>query len=245
MKKILILKTGTTFDSISHIFGDFEDFIISSAGLIKEETLIISVYKESLPSVKKIIEDVSSVIITGSHSMVTDKEEWIEHLCCWIREFAAEGLPVLGICYGHQLLAMAWGGLVDYHPCGIEMGTVGINLTDDGRKDRLLGVCPEYFTAHVSHAQSVIKLPARARLLAFNNFEPHHSFRIDNNVWGVQFHPEFNELIMKGYIRERRGILEVEGYDIESIFASVTKHGFGMKLLRRFVAITGGYSYKY
>jgi GMP synthase (glutamine-hydrolysing) len=240
MKKILILKTGTTFDSIRRNYGDFEDFIVSAAGITRSDIRVIAVYQEKLPAVRKIFSDISSVIITGSHSMVTDGHGWIESLCCWIREFADTGFPVLGICYGHQLLAMAWGGIVEFHPSGGETGTVWIKLTDEGLNDSLLGIFPVNFIAHVSHAQSVTRLPANARVLAYNDFEPHHSFRIDNNVWGVQFHPEFNKGIMKGYIMEQREIIESEGYNTESLLSSVKEHKFGIKLLCRFVEISFG-----
>lgn len=239
MKKILIIKTGTTFDSIRSVYGDFEDFIIRACGIDKKDALIFPAYKERLIPVKKIATSVSSAIITGSHSMVTEMEDWTADLCGWIREFAAEGLPVLGICYGHQLLAKAWGGVVDYHPCGRESGTVSISLTQRGLKDRLLDVCPEHFIAHVSHAQSVIKLPEKADVLAYNDFEPHHAFNVDGNVWGVQFHPEFNAGIMESYIRERQEFMESEGYNIHDMLSSVSEHDFGVKLLRRFIELSG------
>lgn len=238
MKKILIIKTGTTFDSIRREYGDFEDFIIQASGIKKKDTLIFPVFKKRLIPVKEIAGGVSSAIITGSHSMVTEMETWSADLCGWIREFASEGLPVLGICYGHQILAKAWGGVVDYHPAGRESGTVSIHLTPNGLKDSLLGVLPEHFIAHVSHEQSVIRLPENADVLAYNDFEPHHAFNIDGNVWGVQFHPEFNAGIMESYIRERREIMGSEGYNIPDMLSSVSEHDFGAKLLRRFIELS-------
>lgn len=242
VKKILIIKTGTTYNSIRQVYGDFEDFIIHSAGIDRNDTITFPIYQQHLPPVRKIIGAASSAIITGSHAMVTDMDDWSTDLCRWIRDFAAQGLPVLGICYGHQLLAQAWGGVVDYHPSGREIGAVSIKLTQQGVNDRLLGVLPEFFIAHVSHAQSVIRLPDNARVLAYNDFEPHHSFVIDGNVWGVQFHPEFTAGIMKGYIHERRGILGLEGYDTGYLCSSVIENEYGAMLLHRFVSITGSLS---
>ncbi|MEZ4555438.1 MAG: gamma-glutamyl-gamma-aminobutyrate hydrolase family protein [Caldilineaceae bacterium] len=57
--------------------------------------------------------------MTGSHSMVTDRAAWSERSADWLRAVVAAEWPVLGICFGHQLLAHAWGGVVGP---GIEMG---------------------------------------------------------------------------------------------------------------------------
>ena len=76
----------------------------------------------------------------------------------------------------------------------------------------------------------------------YNDFEPHHAFIIGDNVWGVQFHPEFNAGVMKEYIREMRGPCVSEENNPESIFSSVKEHEFGTMLMRRFVEIAGEYS---
>ncbi|WP_309762920.1 glutamine amidotransferase-related protein [Agrobacterium pusense] len=60
----------------------------------------------------------TSAIITGSWSMVTDREEWSEQTAGWIRQVFSAGARLFGVCYGHQLMAHALGGRVDYHPKG-------------------------------------------------------------------------------------------------------------------------------
>ena len=141
MKPLLIIKTGSAFASLQSEFGDFDDFVLSQMPGIGN-VLVATVFKRIwLPA----YDTVSGVIITGSHAMVTDREDWSEFVAKWLRGIAANTLPVLGICYGHQLLAHAWGGDVGYHPQGKEIGTVGIDLTAAGCKDPLLSCMPRSF----------------------------------------------------------------------------------------------------
>jgi GMP synthase (glutamine-hydrolysing) len=120
-----------------------------------------------------------------------------------LRDAVASGLPILGVCYGHQLLAHALGGRVDYHASGREIGTVGIERLPAAEQDALLAAVPQQFSAHASHQQSVLELPAGAVTLARSAHDPNHAVRYAPRVWGLQFHPEFSVEIMRGYLRGR------------------------------------------
>ena len=234
MKTLLIIKTGSTFPAYKATLGDFDDFIRAQLPDVDEVLVAPVVDRLWLPDYTA----VSGVIITGSHAMVTDREPWSEFTAAWLRTIPADTVPVLGICYGHQLLAHAWGGTVDYHPQGEEIGTVEIELTAAGRLDPLLGVMPMQFLGHVTHAQTVLQLPPQSRILAFNEFESHHAFVLNGNQWGVQFHPEFNATIEQIYIREQRSDLEQAGRNFAAIETTVREHPFGRLLLQRFIALT-------
>ena len=234
MKPLLIIKTGSTFPEFKAKLGDFDDFILAQLPAVSDVLVAPVAEKFWVPD----YDAVSGVIITGSHAMVTDREPWSELTAAWLRGIPADTVPVLGICYGHQLLADAWGGTVAYHPQGKEIGTVEIQLTTTGRQDPLLGSMPPQFPGHVTHAQTALQLPPQARLLARNEFEPHHAFVLNSNQWGVQFHPEFTATIERSYVQEQRCELEQTGRDPAAIEATVFEHPFGRQLLQRFFALT-------
>jgi len=194
---LLIVKTGDTLGTLRAQIGDFEQWVAAGLGAsaVPLQVLDVRQYPE-LPEPATL----AGVVITGSHAMVSDREPWSEALVPWLRALVGHGTPVLGICYGHQLLAHAMGGEVGYHPGGLELGTVDITLNPAAQADPLLGNMPPGFQAHAVHAQTVRTLPPGAMLLAANAHEPHHAFRVGRQAWGVQFHPEFSTAAMQGYV---------------------------------------------
>jgi GMP synthase (glutamine-hydrolysing) len=142
---------------------------------------------------------------------------------------------VLGICYGHQLLAHALGGRVDWNPRGREMGTVAIELHEDARHDPLFHALPARFHAQATHLQSVTTPPPGAAVLARSALDDCHAFRWGASAWGLQFHPEFSTTHMRGYIAARRDALSGEGLCHRRMMASVRPSPAARRLLHRFV----------
>lgn len=235
MPAIVIMKTGQTIPAIAARYGDFEDWIISTSGLPASGFLTVAVDGgETLPP----LHDTSAVIVTGSPAMVTDDEPWINAGEQYLREVIDMGIPVLGICFGHQMLAQALGGTVDYNPRGREIGTTSVVLTSAAEEDTLFVGMPAEFPVHVTHMQSVITLPPEAHILACNTFDPHHAVRFAKSAWGVQFHPEFDATVMAAYILERESRIKDEGLDVERLVAEVLEAEAAASLLRRFVEMT-------
>jgi len=199
MKTICIVKTGSTFPATRNDFDDFEDWISSRLDMTQSEPFTVNVQAgESLPDLSLC----DGIILTGSHSMVTDEDAWSQQTALWLRDAVHKEIPLLAICYGHQLLAKALGGVSDYHSKGMEIGTVQINLTGNVRDDPLFCDVPDRFFAHTIHSQTVLTLPSGAVRLAYNSHDENHAFRIGKCAWGVQFHPEFTKAIMNSYIEE-------------------------------------------
>lgn len=178
-------------------FGDFDAWIIRGMGVPRSDVEVAEVFNHaSLPG----IQQVKGVVISGSHAMITDRPDWISRTAEWIKIAVDKQIPTMGICFGHQLLAHAFGGVVADNPTGKEFGTMRLTFTDAAKDDLLFGNYPSEIPVQTSHAQSVIKLPETAVLLASSQMDRHQAFRINRTAWGVQFHPEFNAEITRTYI---------------------------------------------
>jgi GMP synthase (glutamine-hydrolysing) len=205
VQPVLVLKVGDTYPEIASEHGDFEDWVSAGLGTLVDGIRVVDARSSALPNFR----DYAGVVVTGSHAMVSDMPAWSKAAGKWLRDAVEGDAAVLGICYGHQLLASAFGGEIGYHPEGLEVGTVPVRTTYMTRRDPLFQHVSASFQAHTVHSQSVLKLPPQAVILACNEFEAHHAFRIGDSAWGVQFHPEFSEQVMRGYIcrtvdRQRR-----------------------------------------
>ena len=155
MKPLVIIKAGSTFPTTKRHYGDFEDWVIDGCATTDNNFSVIdAVESQELPEP----DGISGVIITGSHSMVTDQASWMDNVEAWIPRVLKQNIPLLGICFGHQLLAHAMGGTVDYHDGGREIGTVPITLTQEGKRDLLTGTLPSVFVGHTTHAPNRQKI---------------------------------------------------------------------------------------
>jgi GMP synthase (glutamine-hydrolysing) len=237
MKKTIILKLGSTLPRLAAELGDFEQWIASPLNEYRQQLAVVDPPAgDRLPPA----EEIAGVIMTGSHAMVTDKLAWSERVAGWLPDVVSQGVPTLGICYGHQLLAHALGGVVAINPRGREFGSHRINLLPAAAEDPLLGGFTSALGANLCHTQSVIRLPSGGVRLAWSEQDPHQAFRIGPCAWGVQFHPEFGTEAMKAYIGECAGLLADEGQDPDDLARRVVPTPAGAALLRRFMEIVSG-----
>lgn len=234
MRKILIIKTGCAFPAVRAKRGDFEHWILEGMAMGPENAIVVDVGRgETLPEPARM----TGAVITGSHAMVTERSPWSENTAEWLFRAVGGALPLLGICYGHQLLAHALGGEVGPAVAGRESGTVEIRLTPSAGSDPLFGRLPGSPRFHVCHAQSVLTLPDGAIPLASSDGDPHQAFRVGDRAWGVQFHPEFDEGIMRSYIDHYRDELIREGQDGARAKRECSPTPWGGRLLKRFARI--------
>jgi len=231
---MLILKLGSTYPFLSQKYGDFEDWI--KQGLDSKILEIEVVNIQKIPQLPE-PENYSGIILTGSHATIMDREEWSERTAAWIPKVLDKKVPLLGICYGHQLIAHAMGGFVDNNPNGREFGAVEITLTEASETDLLFKNLPSKMLVHTGHTQSVVKLPTGAKILASSEMDPHAAFFLPPSAWGVQFHPEYNSTIVSGYVKEAAGELKTEGQDPEKITENIRSAPNASVILKNFANI--------
>jgi GMP synthase (glutamine-hydrolysing) len=238
-RSLVILKTGSTLPELSARRGDFEDW--TRAGIAgssaAEGAVVLDIENGAdLPDP----DALSGLIITGSHTMVTERQPWSERAAAWLPGVVERGIPVLGICYGHQLLAHALGGRVENNPNGREFGTVTIELLPEAGEDDLLGgldASGDPVRVQVCHTQSVLRLPGPAHRLACSARDGIQAFRVGERAWGVQFHPEFDADVVRTYIRHYWPLLEQEGQDADFLSATTQDTPYGRQIFQRFMTV--------
>jgi GMP synthase (glutamine-hydrolysing) len=227
--RIVILVTGQTLPEIAARRGDYPAWIRDKTGdAWRGEWAVFDVRTdEPLPGPR----DADAFVITGSSSSVTERAPWMLRTEALVREIAAAERPLLGICFGHQLVAQALGGEVTRNPRGREMGAMRVSRIAD---DFLFAGLPRTFDVHGTHVDAVARLPAGGELLATTPQDPAAAFRVGPNVRGVQFHPEFDADVMRGYLQARRDLVRSEGGDPEALLANVDVPTAGEAILANF-----------
>jgi GMP synthase-like glutamine amidotransferase len=145
------------------------------------------------------LRDVSALIVLGGAMGANDEDRhpFLSGLKTFIGGVVAAGIPFLGICLGGQLLAAATGGRVATGRWE-ELGSLTVTLNDEGRRDRLFEGLPDEFVTFQWHHDS-FDPPPDATLLASSAACPHQAFRVGPSAWGVQFHPEVTEEIIRDW----------------------------------------------
>ncbi|HEX8908159.1 MAG TPA: glutamine amidotransferase [Anaeromyxobacteraceae bacterium] len=185
-KRVLVVQAGSAEPAMRERFGDFPDWFARHLAP-RVELAVARPYERPLPAPARF----HGVLVTGSLASATEPAPWMEETGAWLVE-AARTRPVLGVCFGHQLLARALGGRVARNPRGREAGTVEVELTADGERDPLFAGLPTRLLVQETHEDEVVELPPGATLLAGNARTPVQAFAVGDTVRSVQFHPELD-----------------------------------------------------
>lgn len=231
-RSLLLIQAGTPPEDIRSITGDLPQWFLAAMGMPADSVEVVRVFEDQL------LPDPGAypaTVITGSWSMVTDRLAWSETTAAWIRKSVELGAPLLGVCYGHQLMAHALGGMVDYLPSRREMGCLEVERLPVGSSDLWLAGIPTQFKAHLTHMQTVVSLPNGAQALARSAQDPHQIVRYSPTAVSVQFHPEFTSAIQTACINARAAVLRSEGRDPVAMLSALAATPVPLALLQRFV----------
>lgn len=186
--KCLVIETRLDQFLVDHELECIE----RSGGLRPEQLCPYSILENPLePGMEK---DYQAVIIggTGDFSVVSDRPAFYEGLLRFAKHLCDTSFPTLGLCYGHQILAQAMGGVVEAQDHDhSETGTYLMTLTPEGRKDPLLSELPDTFYAQQGHHDSVMSMPDSFIRLAYSDRCVWQGMHLKNSpVYSFQFHPE-------------------------------------------------------
>ncbi len=140
------------------------------------------------------LQGIDAIMIGGAGEYSAHKDyPWMEDLLTLCRDAYDADLPIFGSCWGHQVLARAYGGTVIYDTERAEFGCGDIQLTEAGLNDQLLKDFPEHFNANLGHHDRVTVLPPGGIELAFNASQRNQAFRMEGKpIYGTQFHSELD-----------------------------------------------------
>ncbi|KAI8992622.1 class I glutamine amidotransferase-like protein [Pilobolus umbonatus] len=221
--RLALLKCDTPMPIVKDTYGDYYPIFLNifnkaadKEGIELQMEGFDVVHEGEYPS----SEDIQSgkydgIIITGSSHNAHDNDPWILKLIDFLQKIRSgyEGnkTRIIGICFGHQVLLRACGGLTGRNPEGWEVGYIEVQLNTLGRQ--LLHTDKTFMKIHQFHRDHVSILPADFKSWAFTDNTPNHAtVSDDSQCITIQGHPEFNKDIMRKMIMKRieNGILTEE-----------------------------------
>jgi GMP synthase (glutamine-hydrolysing) len=229
MHTLYVLLAGEPVVNVAQRRGGFDALI--TASLAEVPGISVRTVDARTLSALPALHAVQGLVITGSPASVTDRAGWMLRVEEYVRRAVASGIPTFGICFGFQLMAEALGGKVGKNPRGREIGTVEVEVVG---AEHDLFCCEGPFLANTTHEDSVLTLPGAARLLARTAREPHAAASFGPRAWGVQFHPEFDGDVMRGYIEAREAALEAEGLPVADLLRLACDTPASRAILERF-----------
>jgi GMP synthase-like glutamine amidotransferase len=186
--KIGILQTGHAPDEVRGDLGDYADMFARLLGGHGFDFVTFNVVDMAFPAGP---DDADGWLITGSKHGAYEDHAWIPPLEGLIRAIHAAAKPLIGVCFGHQIIAQALGGKVEKYSGGWAVGPTTYDF--DGGP----------LTLNAWHQDQVTVLPPGARVLASNAFCAHAAMAINDTILTIQPHPEFSKSMLDGLITHR------------------------------------------
>ncbi|MGI9135283.1 MAG: glutamine amidotransferase-related protein [Rhodoferax sp.] len=183
-----------------HSFGSMFIRLFDSVGA----NWTVDVFKTTRGEYPERFDDYQAVLLTGSHADAFSDLPWVVELRRRVSELLAQRKKLVGVCFGHQLIALCLGARVQRAAQG---WGVGRQRYDWHRSDLPHFEGRSEVALLASHQDQVLELPPGARLVASNDFCPVAAFTLDKHVFCIQPHPEFVEDVSAYLLEKRRNLL--------------------------------------
>jgi GMP synthase-like glutamine amidotransferase len=185
--KIGILQTGKTPPELVDEYGTYAEMFMRLIQTEKDD-FVFQIFEACDNEFPESCYDCDGWFVTGSKHGAYEEIPWIIYLSKFIVEIYNSKLPILGICFGHQIIAQALGGTVAKSKKGWGVGFDRYKL---GNKTKYMSNLDERVMLNVMHQDQVVELPKKATLYASSEFCNNAGYYIDNHVLTIQAHPEF------------------------------------------------------
>ena len=165
--------------------------------------------------------DHEALVVMGGPQQAYDdgSAPWLRETKALMRTAVAQGIPVLGVCLGAQLLAEATGGQVKPGDNGPELGAKLVGKRDAAGNDPLFWDLPLSPVVVQWHWDAVTDLPPSATLLMSSPTYPHQAFRVGDRAWGLQFHVEADAAMIGRWAEHNADDLRDLGLDPDEVLA--------------------------
>ncbi len=183
-----ILQTGLAPEMLASEMGDYPDMF---ARLLSGNGFTFKTWRVVDGDFPASVHDADGWLITGSRHGVYEDHPWIPPLEDFIRTCFADRVPLVGICFGHQIVAQAMGGKVERYAEGWAVGPQDYDF--DG----------ETLTLNAWHRDQVVEAPKGATVIATNDFCTNAALLYDDRALTVQAHPEFRPEFVDGLMQTR------------------------------------------
>lgn len=201
--RIGILETDIFAHDIKEKYGSYAE-MFQRLLLSVDNRITFNVYQVTEGEYPSNIEECDAYLITGSKASIYDNEAWIIKLKDYIVSLNQQQKKIIGICFGHQLIAQALGGAVKKNDKGWCVGNTSSHIE---KEKNWMQPVRKSFSLLVSHQDQVVKLPAQAELIASSELCPYSGFQIADTILTFQGHPEYSEEYLKYLMNKRREIL--------------------------------------
>lgn len=206
--KIGILEAEQLKPAILKEYGSYADMTMRLLGSV-DNSVSFQTYQATSGEYPIDTNDCDAFLITGSKASAYDNEAWIKQLADYIKILADQQKKLIGICFGHQLIAHALGGKV--LKSGKGWG-VGIMASDVLLNKPWMQPTLKNFSLLVSHQDQVVELPPDAEQIAGSDFCMNSCYQVDNHILTFQGHPEFTLEYAQQSMEKRREIIGEERY---------------------------------
>ncbi|CAM3095908.1 glutamine amidotransferase-related protein [Vibrio rarus] len=200
--KIGILTCGHVDAPLSDGYGQYADMIEGTLFEVNNGFTFHN-YDATLGELPD-LDECHGFIITGSVNNAYDNHPWILQLMQWIVSCEVRRRPLVGICFGHQLIARALGGMVQKSDKGWGLGSYEVQIT---AQKRWMNLSVERVRLLVSHQDQVTTVPKGVKVIASNDFCPNFMLAKDNHILTVQGHPEFAVDFTSKLVEKRKHLI--------------------------------------